>query len=145
MAPKVNKNVPHKNNPISLSKEAATEKGEPLISFSFKYLQDDNEKFRYSPHDAGYFVEVLRRLQSVCGLKKIELLVSRSSALRAHPISWSETTEEEFGIPGEEQLVDTPFQFSIGANEHGRIHGFFIRDTFNVVWFDKHHKLYSSK
>ncbi|NMG11911.1 hypothetical protein DP117_35700 [Brasilonema sp. UFV-L1] len=68
---------------------------------------------------------------------------NRSSALRCHPIDWIDTTESCFGFPGEEQLVDTPYQFSISSNKHGRVHGFFIEEVFYIVWLDPNHKLYS--
>lgn len=72
-----------------------------------------------------------------------ELLSNRSDSLRAHPIEWSGTSENGFGIPKEDEIVDKPYQFSIGSNEHGRVHGFLISNTFYVVWLDKEHQLYT--
>jgi hypothetical protein len=60
-----------------------------------------------------------------------------------HPIKWEDTSENKFGFPNEEQLVDTPYQFSISSNEHGRVHGFFIAEVFYIVWLDPNHLLYS--
>jgi hypothetical protein len=41
------------------------------------------------------------------------------------------------------QEVTEPWQFSASTNEHGRVHGFIIGNTFFIRWFDPEHKLYS--
>lgn len=87
----------------------------------------------------------MERLKALSGLTNQELLVNRSSALRCHPIKWEDTSETGFGLPNEEQLVDTPYQFSLSSNEHGRVHGFLIDTVFYVVWLDPDHLLYSAK
>ncbi|MDJ0676493.1 MAG: hypothetical protein QNJ36_14115 [Calothrix sp. MO_167.B42] len=79
------------------------------------------------------------------GLTAQELLINRSSSLRCHPINWEHTSENCFGLPDEEQLVDTPYQFSLSSNEHGRVHGFFIDEVFYIVWLDPQHLLYPGK
>jgi len=50
-----------------------------------------------------------------------------------------------FGLPNEEQVVDTPYQFSLSSNEHGRVHGFLIDEVFYIVWLDPDHQLYPAK
>ncbi len=71
-----------------------------------------------------------------------ELTSNRSRALRCYTIDWEDTSETCFGLPNEEQLVDTPYQITISANEHGRMHGFFIDEIFYIVWLDPEHRLY---
>jgi hypothetical protein len=115
------------------------------ISFSFKYYQDGHECFHCREKGASYLLTLLDRLKSLSGLSVRELLTNRSSALRCHPIDWKDTSKDGFGLPNEEQLVDTPYQFSLSANEHGRVHGFFIDEVFYVVWLDPDHLLYSGK
>jgi hypothetical protein len=84
-------------------------------------------------------------LKALSSLTAQELLVNRSSSLRCHPIRWADTSENGFGIPNEEQLVDTPYQFSLSSNEYGRVHGFFIDEIFYIVWLDPDHQLYPRK
>jgi len=77
-------------------------------------------------------------------LKVIEILRNRSSSLRAHPIKWRETTEPRgFQHLNEQLQSETPYQIQISANAHGRVHGFFLEDTFFIVWFDPDHNLYT--
>lgn len=141
---KIKKSHPPAGNPaISLAKQSAEQKAQELINFSFKYLNGDHDKFCYYPYDGKYFIEIIYRFKALSSLTKQELLSNRSSALRAHPIDWDDTTESCFGFPKEDEIVDIPYQFSINSNEDGRVHGFFIYNTFYFVWFDKQHNLYS--
>jgi hypothetical protein len=92
--------------------------------------------------EAVYWLKLIKRLKDLSGLSKQELLTNRSSSLRCHPLKWEATSEDNFGLPNEEQLVDTPYQFSVSSNEHGRVHGFFIDETFYIVWLDPNHLLF---
>jgi len=141
---KIRKSTPPTGNPsISLAKQTAEKRATELINFSFKYLDGTHEKFQYGAHDAEYFCEVLERAKNLSSITKQELLSNRSPALKAHPIKWKETSiEEGFDFPKHEEIVDTPYQFGVSRNEHGRIHGFFIYNTFYIVWLDKNHELY---
>ena len=115
------------------------------ISFSFKYYQDMHDKFSCNDKATVYWLTLLSRLKALSGLSAQELLANRSRALRFHPIKWEDTSENRFGLPSEEQLVDIPYQFSLSSNEHGRVHGFFIDEIFYVVWLDPDHLLYPAQ
>jgi hypothetical protein len=108
-------------------------------------LQDKHSKFSCDCRDIAYWLTLLERLKALSSLTAQELLVNRSSSLRCHPIKWEETSEKAFGLPNEEQLVDTPYQFSLSSNEHGRVHGFFIDQVFYIIWLDPNHQLYPAK
>lgn len=114
-----------------------------LLSFSFRYMDRRHQKFDYSGRDAAYFCKVLERLSTLSALTTRELHAERSSALRAHPIAWSDTTEPEGFSHLHEQLRECrPYQFSISSNAHGRVHGFFLDSVFHIVWLDPGHNLY---
>ena len=114
------------------------------ISFSFRYYQDDKDKFFIGDRDARYLGSLLRRLRDLSQLKADELINNQSKSLRCHRIDWQDTTEPNgFGIPNEDQLVNTPYQFQISANEYGRVHGFFSENVFYIIWLDPDHNLYS--
>jgi hypothetical protein len=112
-------------------------------SFSFPYLQNDNQKFLFNDKDFRYFESLLLRLRDLSKLTVSEIINNRSKSLRCHLITWTETTEPNgFGIPNEEQIVSSAYQFQISSNEHGRVHGFFIENVFYIVWLDPNHNLY---
>lgn len=115
------------------------------ISFSYKYFQSNHAKFSVPNNQSEYLIAFLERLRDISNYSFGELLSNRSKALRCHPIDWSDTTESCFGIPNEEDLVNTPYQFSISSNKYGRVHGFFIDEIFYIVWLDPNHRLYSTK
>ncbi|TFZ24219.1 hypothetical protein AK6_05275 [Stutzerimonas stutzeri] len=115
-----------------------------LLSFSFRYMDRQHQKFDYSGRDAAYFCKVIERLSALSSLTVQQLHAERSPALRAHPIAWDDTTEPEgFGHLNEQLRESRPYQFSISSNAHGRVHGFFLDHVFYVVWLDPNHKLYS--
>ncbi len=112
-------------------------------SFSFRYLQNDNPKFTILNRDARYFESLLIRLRDLSTLTFTEIINNRSKSLRCHLIDWKDTTEPNgFGIPNEEQIVNSAYQFQISSNEHGRVHGFFLENIFYIVWLDPNHNLY---
>jgi hypothetical protein len=75
-----------------------------------------------------------------------EFRTARSHALRLHRIEFGDrrVSVRTFGVPGRPQVDRDAWQFSLSANEHGRVHGFLVRDTFYVRWLDPEHNLYSS-
>ncbi len=112
------------------------------VVFSFQYLQEEHPKFSIRHKGTKYLIALLTRLKELSRLSVQELKMNSNKTLRCHPINWSDTTENCFGIPFEDELVDIPYQFSLSANEYGRIHGFFIDEIFYIVWLDTEHQLY---
>lgn len=112
------------------------------VSFSFNYFQPTHEEFNIVKQDNKYLNTLLSRLKDLSSLTSFDLKANRSSSLRFHPINWKDTSQDSFGIISEEQLVDRAYQFSLSANQYGRVHGFFIQEVFYIVWLDPNHKLY---
>jgi len=113
------------------------------ISFSFHFLSINHDKFNSNGKAPKYYQKFIDRLKDISGIEKKRLSDYSNKTLRFHPIKWEDTTEESFGIPNEDTIVEVPMQFSLSANEHGRVHGFFIGNIFYIVWLDPDHKLYS--
>lgn len=142
MSKKIRKTKVPKSNKLGIELTKLKPQG---ISFSFKYYQNGHNKFSCNEKAATYWLTLIERLKALSGLSHRELLMNRSSSLRCHPIKWENTSENGFGLPNEEQLVDTPYQFSLSSNEYGRVHGFFIDEVFYIVWLDPDHLLYPAK
>ena len=140
----INKTKINNNSQINaIAIRQQVEKGQTeLVNFSFKYLNEKAEKFIYSNKDGRYFTTLKERLKAISGMSITELYANRSGALRCHPINFVRTSEPDFGIPQEEQIATQPYQFSISANQDGRVHGFIIKNTFYIVWLDPDHHLY---
>ena len=127
---------------ISKAKEAVKIDFNSLLSFSFKYFVNVPQKFDAYSRNADYFIILIERLKEFSRFSIQQFYSNRSQALRSHPIDWEDTTEDSFGIPGEDQVVSVPYQFELSANEYGRIHGFVIESTFYIRWLDPEHNLY---
>ena len=136
----INKSKP---NPISHRIQKTQVDDTQKVSFNFKNLFCEHPKFCYSTREKEYFQKLLTRLKDVSLLTRHELQTNHSKTLRVHPINFQEqrVTENGFHLVG--VADDDAWQISISANEHGRIHGYFVDNTFFVVWLDPDHKLYS--
>ncbi len=88
---------------------------------------------------------MLDKLKQYCTFTAIELIQCRHKAVKCKPITWKLATEKGFGIPHEDEIVSQPYELNCTGNEYGRFHGFFIDDTFNIVWFDPDHNLINGK
>lgn len=139
---KVRREKKKSDSPISRSKEGVQDYNKELVKFSFKYLKKDNKKFDFDTCDASYFLNLMERLKNVSTMDITTFRTNGGKSLRAHSIDWDKTTENSFDIPGQEQLVYEPYQFSLSANLYGRVHGFLIENRFYIVWLDRNHSLY---
>jgi hypothetical protein len=119
------------------------EKDAPL-RFSFKHLDlTSNAKFCTNHCAEGYVDKLLQRLRDLSGLSVDQFRANKSKSLRVHRIEFSKTSEPSGFTHLNAQLrQNEPYQFMISANEHGRVHGFLLADTFHVVWIDPKHRLY---
>ncbi|QOY92198.1 hypothetical protein IRI77_30170 [Paludibaculum fermentans] len=114
------------------------------LVFSFKHLDlATNPKFTLDRCREGYLSKLLERLKALHGFKVSELKHNKSKSLRCHSLDWNATTEPGGFRCLNDQLRSLPaWQFEVSSNEHGRVHGFFIDQTFFVVWVDPEHRLY---
>lgn len=115
-----------------------------LVRFSFRHLTS-SEKFCLPGEGelVKYMGVLLSRLKAVSDLRLSEFRSAGGKALRAHRHDWSNTTEEDGYSHLSQQLQECePWQFSLSANEYGRVHGILVDNVFYVVWFDPEHRLY---
>ncbi len=116
----------------------------PNLSFSFAFLSEQ-AKFCCKLGGTNYATKLLERLKKISEKTKNDLLTDHSPALRAHPIDFSKTTEPD-GFPVNAHFrAMTAYQFSVSANEHGRVLGIMIDHVFFVVWLDPLHSLYDGE
>ncbi len=113
-----------------------------LVSFNFRRLRTEGEKFKYKDKDISYFNKLVERLKDLCCMTKLDMTIRNSDGLRCHKIDFSDTrvSEDGFGNVGEDVAEDA-WQFQLSSNKHGRVHGYFIDNVFYVVWLDPKHEL----
>lgn len=112
----------------------------PEVLLSFKHLSL-NDKLTPKGKGDDYFAVTLERLKEACRLTPHEMKQS-GRQWRCHTIKWEETSEPKgYDLMPPAFRDSEPMQISLGKAD-GRLHGFFVGNTFYVVWFDAHHKLY---
>ena len=116
-------------------------RGDPL-TFSFKHFANDTELCP-SAHPDGYTQKLLERLKDLSGWTLGDFIEKRSKTVRNHRIAWPETSRPEGFMHLPLQVREgEAWQFSITANEYGRVHGLLIGSVFHVIWLDYNHRLY---
>ena len=139
---------PDQRAPLSIPSRSTSDILEPLLRFSFKFLDLDHEVFRCRDREPIYFQRLLERMKDLSGMPVSELTNARpNAALRFHRINWRDerVSVKSFGIRGWERFDEDAWQFSLSANEHGRVHGFLYLGVFYIVWLDPEHRLYPGK
>jgi hypothetical protein len=102
------------------------------LRFSFEYFTHDDE---LSPQvfAEAYLPKLLERLKGL----------SSWTLKQFTRTTWSATSRPNGFTHLPEQIREgNAWQFSISANEHGRVHGLLVGSTFYVVWLDCNHNLY---
>lgn len=134
------KKGPHPQQSASGIRKGAD--ADPSIKFSFRFFDATDADLCPAEFSPGYVQTLMERLKALSGWTVKEFVSGGGKALRNHPIDWKGTSRPDgFPLPEQYQAY-TPFQFSLTANEYGRVHGLLIGDTFCIVWLDHHHRLY---
>jgi len=118
------------------------------ISFNFSRLNEGpNGEFKYTDRGSSYFTSLMERFKNLSSLSRDELLQrsGRRDTFRVHPINWDDArcSIKTFGLPAVvgQDVDDDAFQISLSLS-NGRVHGYFVTNTFHVVWLDPRHNLY---
>ncbi|MGY4689368.1 hypothetical protein [Salibacterium sp. K-3] len=117
------------------------------IMFSFVLFDRNKEAFNCGGIDASWFISLIDRLKDVSGIEMKTLQTPHHiEKMRIHPHK-PEVVEDYFDLGGiwEEQLREGTFYQLNVSQARGRVHGFFIDNTFFVLWLDPHHNLYPSE
>jgi hypothetical protein len=134
-----------KTSPIPSSKIKRSEAPNPRLRFSF-ILFDASDAEVCPPHfNNGYVQKLMERLKNLSSWTINDFLNTKSKSLRNHVISWEDTSRKNGFNLSEQYSAYSAFQFSLSANEWGRVHGLLIDDTFYIIWLDQNHKVYAER
>ena len=115
-----------------------------VLRFSFKFFDATDAEVCPATFANGYTQNLMQRLRDLSSWKVSDFEANRSKSIRAHPIDWAETKRPNgFSHLNEQYQSYTAWQFSVSANEHGRVHGLLIGTCFYVIWLDCNHFVYS--
>src|SRR4051812_19435574 len=93
---------------------------DPLLRFSFRYLDLADPRFSVSGRDRRYLMALLARLRDLSSVRISEFRTRRLPSLRIHPINFRDpgVSVGGFGLPPWVEADDKGWQFSVSANEH---------------------------
>lgn len=116
------------------------------ICFSFLYFDSSDAEVcppTFQPH---YTQTLMERLKALSSWSLNDFVNNHSKSLRAHTHDWEKTSRPKGFAHLNEQLRSClAWQFQLSRDEHGRVHGFFINNTFHIIWLDRDHKVYSKR
>lgn len=85
----------------------------------------------------------MERLRDLSSWQVRRFTGAQDKSLRNHEHDWRKTARPGgFRHLNEHYRAYPGWQFCVSANEHGRVHGIIIDDTFFVIWLDQDHALY---
>ena len=115
-----------------------------ILRFSFRLFDGTDTEICPEEFDARYTRVLMERLRHLSSWKVSEFVGPCNKTVRNHSIDWQKTSRPNGFVHLPEQYMAYPaYQFSLTANEYGRVHGLIIDDTFYVIWLDCQHNLYS--
>lgn len=116
------------------------------MRFSFKLFDTSDEDVCPPEFQNGYTKSLMLRLRDLSTWKVSQFLNTYSKSTRNHMIAWDKTARPDGFVHLNEQYQAYPaWQFSVSANEHGRVHGLLIGNCFYVIWLDSNHAVYPGK
>lgn len=132
-----------KIKPVSRGHIKKTPPPEVELKFSFKLFDHTDEVMCPRTFSDGYTQALMQRMRDLSSWSVGRFTSQTDKAVRNHAHDWSQTARPEgFHSLNEHYRAYPGWQFCVSANEHGRVHGIIIGDTFHVIWLDKHHSLY---
>jgi hypothetical protein len=113
------------------------------LRFSFIFFDPTDAEMCPAVFGDGYTQTLMQRLRDLSSWTVKRFTTQSDKAVRNHQHDWSKTARPEgFGALNEHYRIFPGWQFSLTTQEHGRVHGIIMNDTFYVIWLDKEHALY---
>ena len=114
------------------------------IRFSLRFFDGSDEEICPLTFRDGYTRKLAERMKDISTMTVREFTTNKSKSLRAHTHDWPNTRRPNgYDCLNEQYKAYAGWQFELSVNEHGRVHGIIIDNTFYVIWLDHNHILYS--
>jgi hypothetical protein len=119
------------------------EKVDAELRFSFKLFDNSDSELCPAVFRETYTQTLMERLRDLSTWTVQRFTTFFHKSIRNHPHDWEKTSRPKgFSHLNDHFRSYQGWQFQLSSNEHGRVHGIIIDDTFYVVWLDQDHKLY---
>ena len=155
-----------KNKFASIAEQDAKIVAEEHLRVSFEYIDWESEEFFFHGMEIKYYQKFFDCIETIKSSKEREITEQKHPSLSPKSIFNSgtaiknsfpehiiekiksklfvETRDEETSKAKANEIASRAFEVRVTKN-YGRIHGFIWNNTFNIVWLDPAHNLYSIK
>ena len=155
-----------KNKFASIADQDAKTVAEERLRVSFEYIDWESEEFFFHGMEIKYYQKFFDCIETIKSSKEKQITEQTHPSLSPKSIFNSgtaiknsfpehiiekikskvfvETRDEETSKAKANEIASRAFEVRVTKN-YGRIHGFIWNNTFNIVWLDPAHNLYSIK
>lgn len=155
-----------KNKFASIADQDAKIVAEERLRVSFEYIDWESEEFFFHGMEIKYYQKFFDCIETIKSSKEKQITEQTHPSLSPKSIFNSgtaiknsfpehiiekikskvfvETRDEETSKAKANEIASRAFEVRVTKN-YGRIHGFIWNNTFNIVWLDPAHNLYSIK
>lgn len=113
------------------------------LRFSFELFDPTDAEMCPASFKDGYTQTLMQRLRDLSSWSVNTFCGKPHQSVRNHQHDWTKTSRPAgFAHLNDHYKALPGWQFCLSANEHGRVHGLIMDDTFFVIWLDQDHKLY---
>jgi hypothetical protein len=127
----------------ALTSEIKKTQVDPELKFSFRFFDNSDSEICPAAFRDGYTQSLMQRMKDLSSWTVKKFTGSMDKSVRNHSHDWGKTARPAGFANLNSHFRDYPgWQFCISANEHGRVHGIIMDDTFYVIWLDHDHVLY---
>lgn len=114
------------------------------IVFSFHFLDSNDELFNGGGTEVNWYLQLLYNIKEISNLTRDKFFAQRQH-YDVHQLKWGKPnySRRRFNIAEQTIAQIDPadqVQFRLSSSG-GRVHGFFVYNTFYVIWLDPHHNL----
>jgi hypothetical protein len=116
--------------------------------FSFKHYGQNTKDYLFDAFiNKGEFLRFFDELRKMSEFIWEDIQIKHSKKYHFHPIGWHETAEPRgLNIPIRDSIAINGKDYQFKTFDDCRVVGFFNRDhVFEIVWIDRHHKVYPHK
>ena len=111
------------------------------IKISFQFFERENKLFNLGEVESEWFVELLDTLQLLTQITKKQLFGEYKDKFKPHP--YSDVDKLNFKDDMLLNMQNEAYQLRITKSK-GRIHGFFVENTYYIRFIDRWHNMYDT-
>ena len=123
----------------TLKEENKSDSKQQKINLSFDFLDRENELFNMGEAETEWFIDLMDTYKLLTGITKKQLFGEYKEKFKPHP--YKDIEKLNFN---NEMLTNPQYeawQLRISKSK-GRLHGFFVENTYYVIYIDRWHNMY---